>query len=522
LGLEILMKRRNFIQNTFAGVVMPALLNGLSFKAFGNLDETNLGDDHVLVVIQLSGGNDGLNTVIPIDKYGLYKNARTNIAIPQEKLLTIPQTEILGLNPAMKGMQTMFKEGKAALIQSVGYPNPNFSHFRATDIWNSASDSNIYVNNGWTGRYLAIDNPNYPTGYPNTKFPDPLAIQIGSVVNTALQGPVQSMGMAISNPSSFYNLISNKVETTPNTLAGKELKYLREVANQTNQYATTIKAAAGKVTKQGTYPSTNLANQLKIVAQLIGGGLKTKVYFVQMGGFDTHSNQTNTTDTTTGVHANLWQQVSDAVKAFHDDLTGLGVSKRVVGLTYSEFGRRIKSNASGGTDHGAAAPMFMFGDWVNPVALGNSPDIAASPTTNDNITMQYDFRSVYASILQNWFCLDAAYLDDVLLKNFQPLPLLQGMACGNITANEPTLSEELITNYPNPFTEKTTLSFISKGGHTLIQIFDNVGRIVATPVDANFDTGRHEVVVETTDFNSGMYFARLQNGSIQQIRRMAK
>ncbi len=516
------MKRRDFIHQSVAGVLMPALINGLSFKAFGNVDDNALGDDHVLVVVQLNGGNDGLNTVIPIDKYSLYQNARSNIAIPKDKLLTIPQTDTIGLNPGMVGFQEMFKEGKASLIQSVGYPNPNFSHFRATDIWNTASDSNVFVNNGWSGRYLAIGNPNFPTGYPNSKTPDPLAIQIGSVVSTALQGPIQSMGMAISNPTSFYNLISNKVESTPNTLAGKELKYLREVAQQTNAYANSIKAAAAKVTKQVTYPATGSANQLKIVAQLIGGGLKTKIYYVSMGGFDTHSNQTNTTDTSTGTHTNLWKQVTDAIQAFQKDLVALGVSKNVLGMTYSEFGRRVKSNSSGGTDHGAAAPMFLFGDLVNPVVLGNSADIAANPTTNDNVTMQYDFRSVYASILTNWFCMDSQYVDDVLLKDFQPLPLVQVQACGNITANEPIFKEELISNSPNPFSDKTTLSFLTKGGHTMIQIFDNVGKIVSTPIDGEFDAGRHEVELDTRDFNSGMYFARLQNGATQQVRRMVK
>ena len=516
------MKRRDFIHHSLAGVLMPALINGLSFKAFGNISEGNMGDDHVLVVIQLSGGNDGLNTIIPIDKYGLYKNARTNIAIEQEKLLKISQSDKLGLNPAMSGFQTLFNEGKASLIQSVGYPTPSFSHFRATDIWNSASDANQYVNNGWAGRYLSVENPNYPTGYPNTKFPDPLAMQIGSVVNTALQGPIQSMGMAISNPSNFYNLISNKVETTPNTLAGKELKFLREVANQTNLYANSIKTAASKVTKQVTYPSTNLGNQLKIVAQLIGGGLKTKIYFVQIGGFDTHSNQVNTTDTSTGVHANLWKQISEGIKAFTDDLKALGVSKRVIGMTYSEFGRRIKSNSSGGTDHGAAAPMFLFGDLVNPIVLGDTPIIPASPTTNDNIPMQYDFRSVYASILDNWFCLDSAYIDDVLLKNFQSLPLIQGQACGKITANEPVVSTEIIHNFPNPFDTFTNLSFLTKGGHTMIQIFDNVGKIIATPVDGDYDSGKYETILNTSQFSTGLYYARLQNEATQQVRRMIK
>jgi uncharacterized protein (DUF1501 family) len=175
------------------------------------------------------------------------------------------------------------------------------------------------------------------------------------------------MGMAITNPSSFYNLVQNKVEDAPDTLAGKELKFLREVANQTNLYASSIRGAAGKAKNLVTYPNTNLAGQLKIVANLIGGGLKTKVYFVNLGGFDTHSNQVNTTDTTTGTHANLWKQISDAIKAFTDDLKAMGVSKRVVGMTYSEFGRRIKSNASGGTDHGAAALCLCLEIWSIPL-----------------------------------------------------------------------------------------------------------------------------------------------------------
>ncbi|MFN3849943.1 MAG: DUF1501 domain-containing protein [Spirosomataceae bacterium] len=516
------MKRRDFIQNSLSGVVMPALLNGLAFKAFGSVTEETAGDENVLVIVQLNGGNDGLNTVIPIDKYALYKNARTNIAIPQERLLKILDNETLGLNPAMTGLQKLFNEGKAALIQSVGYPNPNFSHFRATDIWNSASDSNVMINSGWAGRYLSFNHPNFPTGYPNSQTPDPLAIQIGSVVSTALQGPVQSMGMAITNPTSFYNLVTGKSDVVPNTLAGKELRFLRTVADSTNKYATTIKTAADKIKTQGTYPTNNsLADQLKIVARLIGGGLKTKVYMVSIGGFDTHSNQVNT-DFVTGTHATLLGRVSDAIKAFMDDLKGLGVSKNVIGFTYSEFGRRIKSNASMGTDHGSSAPMFLFGDMVQPLILGKTPDIPSNPSVNDNIPMQYDFRSVYASILENWFCMDSANLKTVLGNNFQQLPLIQGAACGKITSTEEPTERDLITNYPNPFDTYTNISFESNGGHTMIQLFDNMGRIIGTPVDNDFAAGRHDVYLDTSGLPSGLYYARLQNREVQQVRKMMK
>jgi uncharacterized protein (DUF1501 family) len=518
------MKRRDFINHSLSGILMPSLLNGFSVKAFGNMNEEQIGEENILVIIQLNGGNDGLNTVIPIDKYSLYKNARSNIAIAENKLLKIPQTDKIGLHPAMKaGLYTLFQEGKANLIQSVGYPNPNFSHFRATDIWNSASDSNQYIYSGWVGRYLATQHPDFPTNYPNAQFPDPLAVQIGSAISTALQGPVYSMGMAITNPTSFYNLVLNKTESTPNTLAGKELKFLREVANQSNKYATSIKNAAGKAKNIVTYPNTNLAAQLKIVANLIGGGLKTKIYFVNLGGFDTHSNQTDGTDTSIGTHANLWQQISGAIKAFMDDLKALGVSKKVIGMTYSEFGRRIKSNASGGTDHGAAAPMFMFGEMVNPIVLGNSPDIPTAPQTGDNITMQYDFRSVYGTVLDQFLCMNLDLQANVLLKNsFQTLPLILPQACGKITANEPIDNQVLISNYPNPFTDFTILSFHSKGGHNMVQIFDNVGKLIDMPIEGFFNEGKTEVSLDTASWKSGIYYARFQNEERQQIRKMIK
>jgi hypothetical protein len=313
------------------------------------------------------------------------------------------------------------------------------------------------------------------------------------------------------------------VEDAPDTLAGKELKFLREVANQTNLYASSIRGAAGKAKNLVTYPNTNLAGQLKIVANLIGGGLKTKVYFVNLGGFDTHSNQVNTTDTTTGTHANLWKQISDAIKAFTDDLKAMGVSKRVVGMTYSEFGRRIKSNASGGTDHGAAAPMFMFGDMVNPIVLGTTPDIAASVQTGDNVLMQYDFRSVYSSILEQFLCMNTSWKDDVLFKDtFQSLPLIRPQACGLSPVVDLESTGEYIYNYPNPFQQSTILVYTSRGGHNLIQIFDNVGRLMDTPVDGLYPEGTYDMPVDTSKWKNGVYYARFQNDSYQQIRKLMK
>jgi hypothetical protein len=333
------------------------------------------------------------------------------------------------------------------------------------------------------------------------------------------------MGMAISDPVNFYNLINGIQGTAPNTRGGKELTYIRQIAQQTQQYGTVIKAAAARVTKQFSgYPTGNsLADQLKIVARLIAGGLKTRIYMVSLGGFDTHAQQVNSTATETGTHANLMQKVSEGIKAFMDDLEFLNSSKRVIGMTFSEFGRRIKSNASGGTDHGAAAPLFVFGHYAQKNVTGTSPIINLSTGTADNIPMQYDFRSIYASILQQWFCVPETTLENVMLKNFQNLPLIKKSA--PCMSSNPDLiianaGKNLISNYPNPFQTSTTISYESLGGHTLIQVFNTEGKLIKTLLDTEMNAGNYKVTFENEGFRPGIYYARLQNKTIQQVRTM--
>ena len=522
------MKRRDFIRTTSTGAVLPTVINGFSLKAFGEDSPLNTllasatETDHVLVIVQLNGGNDGLNTVLPKDNYSAYFNARTNIAIPEAKILALNKFDKTGLHPSMTGMQALFNDGRLGIVQAVGYPQPNFSHFRATDIWMSAADSNQVLTSGWGGRYLNYEYPNFPTGYPTSSMPDPLGIQIGSVTSLTFQGPAVNMGMSISNPNSFYNLLNGVEDPAPNTPAGKELKYVRLVSKQTQKYAAVVKDAAAKVPVQGTYPANNpLADQLKIVARLVKGGLKTRLYMVSYGGFDNHSLQVNAADTTTGTHANLLKNVSDAVKAFVDDLKGLGVDERVVGMTFSEFGRRIKSNSSGGTDHGAAAPMILFGKNVTNAVWGNSPSLPVNATVNDNIPMQYDFRSVYASLLENWLCVKNSDLQTIMLKNFQNIPLVNSASCKITVPN--TSGASLITNSPNPFTGSTTIKFTTAGGHTLIQIMDTLGRVLATPVDRDYSVeGTYTISFNSQNLPSGVYYARLQNGAVQQVRTMMK
>ena len=246
------MKRRDFLRYTVPATAVTTVIGSIPVRTMGMespliraLMEAPPDDtDHVLVLVQMNGGNDGLNMVIPIDTYSGYQSARSNVAIPQNKILSLSGNSKTGLHPSMTGIQSLFNEGKAAVVQAVGYPNPDFSHFRATDIWMSASDSNQSVNSGWMGRYLDDQFPGFPNGYPNQSMTDPLGIQIGSVTSLTFQGPQVSMGMSISDPVNFYNLINGVQDPAPNSQAGFELTYVRTVARQSQQYADIIKIEA--------------------------------------------------------------------------------------------------------------------------------------------------------------------------------------------------------------------------------------------------------------------------------------
>ncbi|WEK37572.1 MAG: DUF1501 domain-containing protein [Candidatus Pseudobacter hemicellulosilyticus] len=527
------MKRRDFFtQSLPAAITLPALLNGFSVKAYTGssplvqaLMASPVETDKVLVLIQLNGGNDGLNMVLPIEFYAAYQKARTNIAIPQNKILPLNGNNKTGLHPAMTGLQSLYNEGKLAIVQAVGYPSPNFSHFRATDIWMSASDADQVLHSGWAGRYLGTQFPNYPNGYPNAQMTDPLAIQIGSIASLALQGPAMNMAMNISHPDSFYNFLEGVQDPVPDTPWGKELQYIRMIAAQTEKYSTVIKGAAAKVTTQGSYPGNNfLAQQLKIVARLVKGGLKTRIYMVSTGGFDTHGSQVETGNTSIGLHANLLGDLSSAIRSFMIDLETMGVADRVIGMTFSEFGRRIKSNYSNGTDHGAAAPVFVFGKQVRPGITGNNPGIPANVSVNDNVPFQYDFRSIYASLLQQWFCVPDADLQTILLKNFQSIPLAANPAC-KITGLDDVLrdaGEQMIVNYPNPFVQSTRITIRTTGGHTLVQVMDSLGRVVRTLLDKVVLAGAYTFTLECPGWGAGVYYARFQNGAVQQMRSMLK
>lgn len=449
------MKRRDFLK-TGTIFAAPLMFQGIPVLAadtdetpmLNQLAKTTADCGKILVLIQLNGGNDGLNTVFPLDQWSSLYNARNNILMNESSVLSLDNNLTTGLHPAMSAMRNMYNDGKLMILQGVSYPNPSFSHFRATDIWLSAADSTEVLETGWLGRSLDTIYPSYPAAYPTTEMPDPLAIQIGSAAPFIFQGPSISMAYNTSNPNDLLNVLNGITDPAPNNDYGNELTFIRMMKDQSNTYANSLKLAYAKpLSSSVVYPSGNeLADQLKIVAKLINGGLKTPIYMVKHPkSFDSHEYQVDGSDKTTGVHADNLRMLSEAISAFQQDLEQMGKDQYVTGMTFSEFGRRIKSNASFGTDHGSGAPVFFFGAALNtspsnvagtsnpvPGMIGTTPVLPTNATVSDQVPMQHDFRQIYSTVLQDWLCMSEEDTNDVLggsfarmsiFNNVDPLPI---------------------------------------------------------------------------------------------------
>ncbi|HQW11501.1 MAG TPA: DUF1501 domain-containing protein [Saprospiraceae bacterium] len=429
------MKRRKFIKS-LPVIALPAVLPGMSMHAITNSKILNMlpfiDTERIVVLIQFSGGCDGLNMVFPRDQYDNLANARSNIIIPESQILGLDGTDLTGLHPKMSEIQGMYNDGNVSIVQSVAYENQNYSHFRSTDIWMTGSDANETLNTGWAGRYLDYEYPGAPGDYPNSDMPDPLAIQIGNSVSQVFWGNQGILGYSLESAENFYELVDGIPSPAPDTYYGDELTYIREVADSANAYGQRIKDAWLAGQNLYSYPTGNkLADQLKIIARLIKGGMKTRLYMVSLSGFDNHSNQVDSSDRSSGAHPALLQKFSQAVSAFFEDQKLLHIEKRVLGMTFSEFGRRIKSNASLGTDHGRAAPVILFGDQLEGGVIGTSPQIPSNPGVNDNVVMQYDYRQVYSTLMRDWFCAEDPEMTAIFDDNWTTLGFVNPDVAGD-------------------------------------------------------------------------------------------
>ena len=505
------MNRRNFLRNSAFSTV-PVWLKGMQLGAvpFPFLFGQDPNNDRILVLVQLNGGNDGINCVIPIDQYSALSALRPNILIPESEVLQVENN--VGLHPAMTKLHEMYQDGKMGIVQGVAYPNQDRSHFRSTDIWTSASAANEYVSTGWLGRFFYDSHPAYPEGFPNSEFDAPFALTMGSLVSETCQGPIANYSLALNDPFALAPLSEGEIGNLPDNNYGKELRFLLDAIAQTNAYSSVILDAAENGTNQMTYPANNrLATQLKNVALLIAGGLKTKVYVVSLGGFDTHSGQVDN-ETTEGNHAELLLQLSEAVHAFQEDLRLAGKDEKVLTMTFSEFGRQIRSNDSLGTDHGTAAPLMLFGPCVKPGILGDNPQIQVDSEPQEGVAMQYDFRSVYATVLKDWLGLSENTVYEILNPEVQFLPLIEG--CSLSTAIQQEVFKDVhFKLYPNPASSNTTMEWMSTGDAWTATLLDKWGHEIRSWKGSRGSKQLLSQKIDLPSIPSGHYYLHLRQGN---------
>jgi uncharacterized protein (DUF1501 family) len=520
------MNRRSFLARSTGAVALPFLVNGLPVHAFDGpllADLFNLAEesDRVLVLVQLNGGNDGINTVLPIDQEDAYNAVRSNIAIPMTSALKLNNS--LGLHPAMTDLHRAFGEQKVAVLNGVGYPNPNQSHFRSTDIWMSGSSSNQVVSSGWIGRYLDGVYPGYPDGYPSAAMPDPIAIQMSAVVSLALTGgQQQSMGMALQDPETFYDLVQGTTSgggsLPSHAEARANVAFIRDVQGKAQVYSTVIKQAASKAENKADYGDVRvnrLAAQMQIVARLIAGGLKTRVYVVSLGGFDTHASQVLEGEPTNGTHAILLGYVSAAMAAFQKDLEAHGVQDRVITMTFSEFGRRVASNLSFGTDHGTSAPMFIMGSRV--IDGIRTPYPSLTDLEQGDLKMTVDFRQIYASVLEQWFGAKPEVIRQILFQDFATVPIIKAGSSTGVSRWDGVVDGLTLYHVtPNPVRDAAAVRYrVDTETVVRVDVFDPLGFHVATLANGQHTPGEYSAPFSTTTLPSGTYHVRCSAGRRQ-------
>lgn len=500
------MKRRNFIKSVTAASA-PFMLGGIPIGLARPMGLTNFinGDsDHILVLIRLDGGNDGLNTVIQKRNYDVLANLRSDIIIPESDYLSLDDN--YALHPSMTGIRNLYDEGRVKIIQNVAYPNQNRSHFRSADIWTTASDAEEVLSTGWLGRYLADEHPGYPDGFPNDDCPDPLAITIGNFTSETCQGESTNFSIAVGDIEQIKNLDEPDTGNLPDNCYGREMEFLIESILKSNAYANrlTDAANAGSNANSDYLENDAFAEKLKTTALLISGGLKTKIYIVSLGGFDTHAGQVDETDASVGVHADLWHSISSGVSAFLSDMQAQGFGDKITCLTFSEFGRQIQANASYGTDHGTAAPMFVFGNCVSGGILGDAIEIQPDLPAQAGVPMQFDFRDVYGTMLQHWFQADQGRIRDYLFNDYQALDIFYASCVGS-AENIPVTSED-IGLFPNPATTVINITSTNQSlAFQTVEVFNSIGSLMYKSVDPG-----QQFSIPLHNFASGQYHVRIR------------
>ena len=433
------MKRRTFIKNTgaaTAGVLLaPHILKSKQdYQIKDNNTLQSIADDNILIIIELFGGNDGLNTIIPAEN-DTYFSLRPNINIPLDKAI---KTTDIYMNAALStgvlngGMKTMFESGRLAIVEGIGYDSPNLSHFRSEDIWlsgvNPKTNNSIRLLEGWLGKYFAMKMVDYPNVMPS----HPISVSIDGTVPLIFKSSLGDMGISLTDPEKFLALgkgLTPKLSLLGNNekFYNREFNFIHTIAKQSDVYAQAVYDAYSvgltKI-KAANYSSNPISQKMKMISALIAGGLKSKVFFLKLSNFDSHAQQM--TSDYKGQHYTLLNQVASGISEFMDDAVETGFSERVIGMTMSEFGRRAYDNGSRGTDHGAASMQFVFGDdkYINGGYWNNRPNLD-DLDSNGNVKYQTDYRVIYAEIMEKWLGATANEVEQVFGEPFLPLNIIE-------------------------------------------------------------------------------------------------
>ena len=407
------MRRGAFLGGSLAGLSLAAKSGDFFSRALAAAPLSGLttgGDDRVLVIVNLQGGNDGLNTVVPYSMPQYYRY-RPNLAIAQGDVLRL--NDEVGFNPNLKSFKALFDKGQVAVVQGVGYPKPDHSHFRSTEIWQTA-DPDGYAPTGWLGRYL--DSAKLPKSnlFNAVAVSEVLPEVFGSrtVDVPAINGNVQGYGLASDRRKGGADAFRSMVSDTTQPFSSPYLAKVAEIEANAQRGSEELPKLIGGYKTDAQYPATNLGRSLALAAQMVGSNVGTRVIYVTHGSFDTHTGQKATQDRLLG-------QFSDAVTAFYADLASHGNDTRVLTMTFSEFGRRVAENASGGTDHGEAAPLFLIGGGVRGGVYAKHPSL--DDLDNGDVKYTTDFRSVYATVIERWLGVPA---QGIIAGSFPSLPVI--------------------------------------------------------------------------------------------------
>jgi len=517
---EFSMRRRTFLRGlAAAGVGLPLLgpfgpvrtfAHSAGAAPFRRLVTGN--PDRVFVIIRLYGGNDGLNTLVPYHDERYYRARKhgtaSSVAISPERVLPLPDSGTLGFHPAFAPMHELYSEGKVAIVQNIGYPAPNLSHFRSTDIWLSGSDSEVVDRSGWYAKYLESQYPDYPALLPS----DPYGIEFDNMLGVALTGRRSNMGISLGSVS--YIPGPADVVDDGSFAAAIEAEYVHEIARQSNIFLSSIAAAferrqSNMVEYPTEYPT---AVSLSAVARLIAAGMTTQLYLINLDGFDTHYGQLPQ-------HERMLEHVARSIHAFQRDLELLGLDDRVCLMTISEFGRRVESFGLG-TDHGAAAPLFVVGSGVRGGIIGHDPDLDDLDESG-NLKMEFDFRQVYASVLGDWFGADESDISSVALpRRFERLPIFRAEAPSDIVVSADMAAPiRLGLPTPNPASTYAVVPIdgLTDGTDAMLTLSSSDGTILRR---WSLVPSQKVVRIDLDGIPGGVYFYTLRAGRFRETNRL--